>query len=71
MHRPQHAKIGEIAKKHGVKRVKVVSALLAAWDTVPPTKQAKLISAPLMPMPADRTPRNPARHLNTSHRHPT
>lgn len=63
MHRPQHTEIGEIAKRHGVKRVKVVAALLQAWKTMTPTKQAKLISAPLDPMPADRTPRNPARHL--------
>lgn len=54
MHRPQHSAIGEIARKHGVKRVKVIAALLEAWKTVTPTKQAKLISLPLEPMKADQ-----------------
>lgn len=55
MHRPQHTEIGEIARRHGVTRVKVIAALLGAWKTITPTKQAKLIAAPLEPMPAAKT----------------
>lgn len=60
MHRNQHDEIGQIAKRHGVKRVKVIAALLAAWKTITPTKQAKLLAAPLMPVPADRRAADPA-----------